>query len=328
MTSDPGFRAARKAGAQGAFRLFLPPLFLLGFLVVLAGPFSSGEGSGRSTPFLVVAVVVAVIVLLIFATRARRWSRNRNAWSRAARGAVSLTLRGEAVAAERTVSGRPMRTVVVEHRGSRQYLHLLFAPGAPVQIMGPGWVTVEFFAGDDAEGPARLLLADGRTLWAYSARLGAAAGQPRSRTQRSSDTTMVGTTDDGAGAAVPAVVPGLHGGDRGRGEDRPGDPDPSPSATEHGGASSSSAGSSTAAASGAAASGAAASSAVWAGGDGWTGGSSWGADPTWTGSAGGSGGGGSGSDGGGGWFSGGDSGGWGGGDSGGGGGDSGGGGGD
>ncbi|WP_036961806.1 hypothetical protein, partial [Promicromonospora kroppenstedtii] len=218
MTSDPGFRAARKAGAQSAFRLFFPPLFFLGFLVLFAGPFWSGEEFGRSTPFLVVAVTIGVIVLLIFGTRARRWSRNRSAWSRAARGAVSLTLRGEAVAAERKVSGRPMRTVVVEHRGSRQYLHLLFVPGAPVHMMGPGWVTVEFFAGDDAEGPARLLLADGRTLWAFSARLGTVAAEPRSRARRSSDATAVGTTDDGAGPMVPAVVaPGLDGEERGRG---------------------------------------------------------------------------------------------------------------
>lgn len=346
MISDPGFRAARKAGAQGAFRLFFPPLFLLGFLLLVAGPFSAGDGVGVSTPFLVVAVIVGVIVLLIFGTRARRWSRNRGAWSRAARGAVTLTLRGEAVGAERKVSGRPMRTVVVEHRGSRQYLHLLFAPGAPVHVMGPGWVTVEFFAGDDAEGPARLLLADGRTLWAFSARLGAVAAEPRSRARRSSDTTAVGATDDGAGFVLPAVViPGLDGDhDRGRGDDRPGDPDPSPSATENGGSSntgSSDAGSSSAvssstvtssavssgtASAGTAAAGVAASSAVWAGGDGWTGGSSWGGDPTWSGSDTGDGHSGGGSDGGGGgWFGGGDSGGWSGGDSGGGGGDAGGG---
>lgn len=322
MNSDPGFRAARKAGAQGTFRLVFPLVFL-GFLVLFAGP-SSDDGFGAPTPFLVVVGIAAVIVLLIFVRGARRWARNRAAWSRAARGAVSLTLRGEAVAAERTVSGRPMRTVVVEHRGSRQYLHLLFAPGAPVSIMGPGWVTVEFFAGDDAEGPARLLLADGRTLWAFSARLGAAVAQPRSRARRSTDATAAGATDDGAGLMVPAVVvPG--GSDRGRGDDGPGDPDPSPSATENGG--SSDTGSSNAGSASAAASSAAASSAVWAGGDGWTGGSSWGGDPTWSGSDGGSSSGGSGSsDGGGGWFSGGgDSGGWSGGDSGGGGGDSGGG---
>ncbi|GAA2231510.1 hypothetical protein GCM10010413_31920 [Promicromonospora sukumoe] len=343
MNSDPGFRAARKAGARGTFGMVFPLLFL-GFLVFFAGSFASDDGSGAPTAYVVVAWVAAVIVLLIFVRGARRWARNRAAWSRAARGAVSLTLRGEAVAAERTVSGRPMRTVVVEHRGKRQYLHLLFAPGAKAKIPGPGWVTVEFFAGDDAEGPARLTLADGRTLWAFSSSLGAAVAQPRSRARRSTDATPVGA-DDGGLMVPAAVVPGLDD-DHGRGDDRPGDPDPSPSPTENGGSSntgssntgssdtgssssgSSSAGSSSAGASTAAASGAAASSAVWAGGDGWTGGSSWGGDPTWSGSDGGSGGGGAGGSdgGGGGWFSGGgDSGGWGGGDSGGGGGDSGGG---
>ncbi len=330
MNSDPGFRAARKAGARGTFGMVFPLLFL-GFLVFFASSFSPDDGA--PTAYLVVAWAAAAIVLLIFLRGARRWARNRAAWSRAARGAVSLTLRGEAVAAERTVAGRPMRTVVVEHRGKRQYLHLLFAPGAKAKIPGPGWVTVEFFAGDDAEGPARLTLADGRTLWAFSSRLGAAAAQPRSRARRSTDATAAGT-DDGAGLMVPAVVlPG--GSDRGRGDDGPGDPEPSPSATENGGSSdtgssssgSSSSGSSSATVPTAAASSAAASSAVWAGGDGWTGGSSWGGDPTWSGSDGGSSGGGAGgSDGGGGWFSGGDSGGWSGGDSGGGGGDSGGGG--
>ncbi|MGW2091097.1 hypothetical protein [Promicromonospora sukumoe] len=331
MNSDPGFRAARKAGARGTFGMAFPLLFL-GFLVFFAGSFASDDGSGAPTAYVVVAWVAAVIVLLIFVRGARRWARNRAAWSRAARGAVSLTLRGEAVAAERTVSGRPMRTVVVEHRGKRQYLHLLFAPGAKAKIPGPGWVTVEFFAGDDAEGPARLTLADGRTLWAFSARLGATVAQPRSRARRSTDATAAGA-DDGAGLMVPAVVVPGHD-DRDRDDDGPGDPDPSPSATENGGSSnagssdtgSSNSGSSSAAASSVAASHAAASSAVWAGGDGWTGGSSWGGDPTWSGSDGGSGGSGSNSDGGGGWFSGGgDSGGWSGGDSGGGGGDSGGG---
>ncbi|MFI8527850.1 hypothetical protein ACIGB8_25545 [Promicromonospora sukumoe] len=327
MNSDPGFRAARKAGARGTFGMVFPLLFL-GFLVFFAGSFASDDGSGAPTAYVVGAWVAAVIVLLIFVRGARRWARNRAAWSRAARGAVSLTLRGEAVAAERTVSGRPMRTVVVEHHGKRQYLHLLFAPGAKAKIPGPGWVTVEFFAGDDAEGPARLTLADGRTLWAFSSHLGAAVAQPRSRARRSTDATPV-VADDGAGLMVPAVVvPGLDD-DHGRGDDRPGDPDPSPSPTENGGSSdtgssssgssgagSSSAGSSSAAAPTAAASGAAASSAVWAGGDGWTGGSSWGGDPTWSGSDGGSGSGGAGGSdgGGGGWFSGGgDSGGWGGG---------------
>lgn len=302
MSFDPGFRAARKAGAHGTFRMVFPLVFL-GFLVLFAGPFSSGDGFGTSTPFLVVAGIAALIVLSIFAKGVQRWARNRGAWSRAARGAVSLTLRGEAVAERREVSGRPMRTVVVEHRGHQQYLHLLFPQDAPVDIMGPGRVTVEFFAGDDVVGPARLLLADGRTLWAFTSRLGARPKPgPRAGTNRSAATSS-DTSDGGAGLMVPALVGGTRSHeDRDRGDDGAGDgpgvPEPSASA---------------------------AADSTWSGGDGWTGGSSWGGDATWTGSDGGgashTGGGGDG----GGWFGGGDSGGWSGGDSGGGGGDSGGG---
>ncbi|MFD6446868.1 hypothetical protein ACFWEJ_17305 [Promicromonospora sp. NPDC060204] len=311
MITDPGFRAARKAGSPRMFGLLFPLVFL-GFLVFLAGPFSSDDGSGPPTAFLVVAGIAALIVLWIFVKGVRRWARNRGAWSRAARGAVSLTLNGEAVAAQRKVSGRPMRTVVVEHRGHQQYLHLLFPQDAPVDTMVPGRVTVEFFAGDTVEGPARLLLADGRTLWAFTSQLGTRA-QPKSRATRSSDArsaTTTGTASDGSAALlVPATFGPAAPGDRGRGGDGVGEgggdglgggvPSQDPSA-----------------------------SAAWSGGDGWTGGSSWGGDSTWTGSDGGGGGGaghGGGGDGGG-WFGGGDSGGWSGGDSGGGGGDSGGGG--
>lgn len=315
MITDPGFRAARKAGSPRMFGLLFPLVFL-GFLVFLAGPFSSDDGSGPPTAFLVVAGIAALIVLWIFVKGVRRWARNRGAWSRAARGAVSLTLNGEAVAAQRKVSGRPMRTVVVEHRGHQQYLHLLFPQDAPVDAMVPGRVTVEFFAGDTVEGPARLLLADGRTLWAFTSQLGTRA-EPKRRATRSG--TTPGTSSDGSGALLlPATLgsgtPGAPGDDRGRGGDGAGDGpggglgDAVPSAASSPDPS---------------------ASAAWSGGDGWTGGSSWGGDSTWTGSDGGGGGaghGGGGGDGGG-WFGGGgDSGGWSGGDSGGGGGDSGGGG--
>jgi hypothetical protein len=306
MIADPGFRAARKAGSPGLFRLLFPLVFL-GFLVLFAGPFSSADGLATPTPFLVVAGIAALVVLWIFVKGARRWARNRGAWSRAARGAVSVTLSGEAVAAQREVSGRPMRTVVVEYRGHQQYLHLLFPKDAPVDTMVPGRVTVEFFAGDAVEGPARLLLADGRTLWAFTSQLGTRT-QPKSRATRSSGTrssTTPGTSSDGSAALLAPVTfgpaaPGHRdrdddGGDAGLGDAVP-SPAPSPDAS---------------------------TSAAWSGGDGWTGGSTWGGDSTWTGSDGA--GGGHGGGGSGGWFGGGDSGGWSGGDSGGGGGDSGGG---
>jgi hypothetical protein len=228
-----------------------------------------------------------------------------------------------------------MRTVVVEHRGQRRYLHLLFAKDAPAGTMGQGPVTVEFFAGDDAEGPARLLLPGGRTLWAFTGRLGevarpsSAAGRrsdtrpdtrPGSRPETAGNTSSGSTSDGGAGLMVPAIV---HGTGPRDGRDGRGEPEPSgtePSGTGLPGTGPSGTGSS----------GAGSHDSVWSGGDGWTGGSSWGGDPTWTGSDGVGGGGhtGGGSDsGGGGWFGGGgDSGGWSGGDSGGGGGDSGGGG--
>ncbi|MFI2364176.1 hypothetical protein [Promicromonospora sp. NPDC019610] len=309
MITDPGFRAARKAGSPGVFRLLFPLVFL-GLLVLFAGPFSSADGAGTPTPFLVVAGIAALIVLWIFARGARRWARNRGAWSRAARGAVSLTLNGEAVAAQRKVSGRPMRTVVVEHRGHQQYLHLLFPQDAPVDTIVPGRVTVELFAGDTVEGPARLLLADGRTLWAFTSQLGTRA-QPKPRATRSGTTSgLTGTASDGSAALlVPATSVPAAPGDRGRGDDGGGDgPGDMPG--------------------GAVPSADPSASATWSGGDGWTGGSSWGGDSTWTGSdGGGAGHGGPGGSGdGGGWFGGGDSGGgWSGGDSGGGGGDSGGG---
>jgi hypothetical protein len=280
MISDPIFRAARKAGARGIGRV-LVPLVLLVILALVAGQFSALGDSGLG---LSVGVVAAALVVLILFRETRRLLRNRAAWSRAARGAVSLTLRGEAVAKQRTVAGRPMRTLVVQHGGKPHYLHLLFAKGAPADTMRQGPVTVEFFATDDAEGPARLLLADGRTLWAFTSRLGdRLPADERRGARRGARRRSSRSTEAGSGAIAPAVVGnGTQDLDRDRDgagpDDVPGD-------------------------------------SVWSGSDGWTGGSSWGGDSTWSGSDGGSGGGDGGWSGGG--WSGGDSGG-GGGDSGGG----------
>jgi len=291
MNSDQGFRAARKAGARGAGRLVLPLVFLA-LAAVLAQPLTSGDGSETSPLRVGVLVLVVGVGLVRLVVEVRRLARNRGLWGRAARGAVSLTLRGEAVAKRRNVSGRPMRTVVVQHGGERQYLHLLFAKGAPADTLRQGPVTVEFFAGNDVEGPARILLPDGRTLWAFTSRLGA---RPPVDGRRGTRAATSSSTDASAGAVVPAVIVGGYG--VGDGPDRSRE-DPGPDTGFGDGTGES----------------------TWTGGDGWTGGGSWGSDSTWSGSDGG---------GGGGSWSGGDSGGggWSGGDSGGGGGDSGGGGG-
>jgi hypothetical protein len=243
-----------------------------------------------------VAVIAAVVVVLILVREVRRLVRNRAGWSRAAAGAVSLTLRGEAVAKQRTVAGRPMRTVLVHHRGEPRYLHLLFAKDAPADTMRQGLVTVEFFATDDAEGPARLLLADGRTLWAFTSRLGdqLPADDPRATRRWSTR-----STDDGAAMMAPTAVVGNGPQDEDRERDAAGrDDGPDTGSGDSAGTDDS----------------------VWSGSDGWTGGGSWSGDPTWSSSDGGSTGG-TGDGGGGGWSGGG----WSGGDSGGGGGDSGGG---
>lgn len=75
--------------------------------------------------------------------------------------------------------------------------------------MGQGPVTVGFFAGDDVGGPARILLPDGRTLWAFTSRLGA---RPPVDDRPTSVRRATGTTNDASSAAiVPAAVIGGHG---------------------------------------------------------------------------------------------------------------------
>ncbi|GHH77898.1 hypothetical protein [Promicromonospora soli] len=172
MTSDPGFPSARTAGARGIRRLVYPLVFLafLGLLVVPS--LFWGDGFEAPPLFLGVVGIMAGVGLLVFFVEVRRQARNHGAWDRAARGAVSLTLRGHAVAKQRKVSGQPMRTVVVLHGGEHRYLHLLFAKEAPTRILRQGPVTVELFAGPDVKGPARLLLPNGGTLWAFTTRLG------------------------------------------------------------------------------------------------------------------------------------------------------------
>ncbi|WP_454855864.1 hypothetical protein [Promicromonospora soli] len=300
MDSDPGFRAARQAGERGVGRLVFPLVFivllaLLGFMFL----FSDGGASGTSPVFLGVLGLLAAIALFVLVRDVRRRVRRNSAWSRAARGAVTLTLRGEAVGKQRTVAGRPMRTVVVQHGGEPRYLHLLFATGVPAGTVRQGPITVEFFARDDVEGPARILLPDGRTSWAFASRLGGQAPVDGRRTGSwgaAAGATGAGAT--GAGAAMPATLIGGPGS---------GDDDPD-RGREHDGS----------------AAGGGTIESVWSGDDGWTGGSSWSGDSTWSGADGSSGGGGgwSGGDSGGGWSGGG----WSGGDVGGGGGDSGGGG--
>lgn len=293
MSSDQDFRAARKAGARSVGGV----IFLLVFLAVLgfmAQPSLFFDGSGPPPVFLGVLGLLAAVALFMLVIDVRRRVRRGSAWGRAARGAVTLTLRGQAVGKERKVSGRHMRTVVVEHGGEQRYLHLLFAKGGSAGAIRKGPVTVEFFAGDDVEGPARILLPNGRSVWAFTSRLGGRA--PVGDRLAGSRGGTSSLTDASAG---PMVVPAVVGG-YGLGDDGP-DRNPDDLAP-----------------------GAGSGDSVWSGGDGWSGGSSWGGDSTWSGSDGGSS-----SGGGGGGWSGGDSGGggWSGGDFGGGGGDSGGGGG-
>jgi hypothetical protein len=305
MDSDHGFRIARQAGERGVGRLVFPLVFIafLALLGFMAQPllFSAGatDASGPPPVFLGVLGVLAAIALFVLVTDVRRRVRRNSAWGRAARGAVTLTLRGEVVAKQRTVAGRPMRTAVVQHGGEPRYLHLLFATGAPAGTLRQGPITVEFFAGDDVEGPARILLPDGRTSWAFASRLG---GQPPEDGRRTGSWGAGATgsmTGAGAGAVVPAVIVG-----------GPGSSDDEPDRSREDDGSGAGLGDGT-------------GESVWSGDDGWTGGSSWGGDSTWSGADGGSGGGGawSGGDSGGGW-SGGDPGGFSGGDSGGGGGGS------
>jgi hypothetical protein len=299
MDTDHGFRTARQTGERGVGRLVFPLVFIafLALLGFMAQPLllSDGGASGTSPVFLGVLGLLAAIALFVLVRDVRRRVRRNSAWGRAAQGAVTLTLRGEAVAKQRTVAGRPMRTVVVPHGGEPRYLHLLFATGAPAGTVRQGPITVEFFAGDDVEGPARILLPDGRTSWAFASRLG---GQAPVDGRRTGSWGAAGSaTGAGAGAVIPAVMIGGPGS---------GDDDLDRSREDDGSG---------------AGLGDGTSESVWSGDDGWTGGSSWSGDSTWSGADGGSGGGG-----GGGWSGGDSGGGWSGGDAGGGGGDSGGGG--
>lgn len=262
MDSDQGFRAARQAGERGPGRLVFP-LVLIAFLALLGFvaqpfPFADDGGSGTSPVFLGVLGLLAAIALFVLVRDVRRRVRRNNAWGRAAKGAAALTLSGAVVAKQRTVAGRPMRTVVVQHGGGQRYVHLLFATGAPAGALRQGPVTVEFFAGNDVEGPARILLPDGRVAWAFASRLGGPApvGNRRSGSR--------GMTGSARGASAGAVIPAASiaapavgdDADRSREDD-----------------------------------GSGLGESVWSGDDGWTGGSSWGGDPTWTGADGGSGGG-------------------------------------
>lgn len=298
MSFDPGFRAARKAGTRGLSGVILPLLFL-GFLAFFFQAIVGDVRDGLDAPWMlfVVWVFMAGVGVAMLVTQLRRLVRSRAAWSRAGRGAVSLTLPGVAVARARTVAGRPMRTVVVRHRGEERYLHLLFAQGARTGDLGPGSVTVEFFDGDEPEGPARLLPAGGRTLWAFTSRLGRRTpaelrGETRHRPGRATDDggAQVATAGAAGTAAYPGDLARPHQrtpGDAPDDQEIPGDGIPGDGVPSDGWSGSG-------------------RDDVWSGSDGWSGGGSWGGDPTW-----------SGSDGGAGW-SGGDSGGWGGGDSGGG----------
>ena len=176
--STLGFRAARGIGRPGIGNLWAT-LVVVGAATL--GVFGSLAVYGRTdgfelgTPVAITWVVVASGILL---PGVLALVRSRTTWARAERGEATLTFAGEAVATQRIVSGRPMRTVVVRHDSVVRYVHLLF-PGEPVaRRVAAGPVRLDLFGGSKVHGPARLTLPDGDILWAFASKMGKAVDLP------------------------------------------------------------------------------------------------------------------------------------------------------
>lgn len=239
-----GFRAARKVGRQGLGNLMLA-LVVIGIVSLIL--YSQIDGLQWASWFPVVWTLVAVgIVLVRVVAIARSWSL----WARAERGEPTLTFEGQAVAQQRTVSRRLMRTVVVRQHGIARYVHLLFAEDAAAVRIRAGGVTLDLFGGAKIQGPARVTAPGGVVVWAFTSKAGKTvdlpAPTPRAPRAADGDPSVAAS----AGMSVPA---GLALNDR-RDDGWSGE-DSSTSDL----------------------------------GDGWSGGSSWGSDPSWSGSSGSSG---------------------------------------
>lgn len=161
-----GFRAARSVGRRGVGSLRVALVAVgIGSLIVygLAGRFE------RGTPFAVVWTVVALGILLArIIILAQSWRM----WARAERGETTLTFPAQAVAHQRRVSGRPMRTVIVRDDGLGRYVHLLFSEEPVARRLPAGPVQLDLFGGSKVQGPARLTLPNGDVVWAFTSRAG------------------------------------------------------------------------------------------------------------------------------------------------------------
>lgn len=243
-----GFRAARKVGRRGLGSLPLAIVVVgIGSLIV----YGQIDGPLSTTWFPVVwAIVAAAILLVRVVAIARSWSL----WARAERGEPTLTFEGQAVAQQRTVSRRLMRTVVVRQHGIARYVHLLFAEDAAAVRIRAGHVTLDLFGGAKIQGPARLTAPGGVVVWAFTAKAGKTADLPAPTPPAPRATDSDPSFAAGGAMWVPA---GLALNDEQRDDDGWSGGDSSPSDLGDG----------------------------WTG-DGWTGGSSWGSDSSWSGSSG------------------------------------------
>lgn len=170
--ASSGYAQARTVGRPRAGGLIM--FWLFAALFGLMGLAIAGTSEHLSVPIGIAFVVVLVGVLV----RTVRHARVRQVWRCVASGRSARTLRGRAVQQQRTVSGREMRTVVVEEPGAAWFLHLLFAEEVVARRVAAGPVTVDLFDGSKVRGPARLTAPDGTVLWAFAAKQGRAADSP------------------------------------------------------------------------------------------------------------------------------------------------------
>lgn len=98
--------------------------------------------------------------------RVRAQSARGPRTGRAERDEATLTFPAQAVVHQRTVSGRPMRTVIVRDDGLGRYVHLLFSEEPVARRLLAGPVQLDLFGGPKVQGPARLTLPNGDVVWA------------------------------------------------------------------------------------------------------------------------------------------------------------------
>ncbi|WP_125778135.1 hypothetical protein [Antribacter gilvus] len=188
------FREARAVGRRSPRGVVLVWALAVVYVVVAL---SVSGGFAEISP---VWIGGNVVVLAICIAATVRYVRSYGIWNRAARGQATLTVQGRVVPQRRVVSGREMRTVVVETLGTRYYLHALFVDGAAARLVADGPVTADLFAGSMVQGPARLTSPEGVVVWAFTARQGTTVGRPGQGPE--------GLVTYGADTTIEPAVPG------------------------------------------------------------------------------------------------------------------------